>query len=84
MRDVGLIDLNPEGRRQNKKYRATVRELPSQTKWLDAWEKDAARLAAKGEKRKPQYCTYASVVGGHRAASLAHQTGGQCPQDICL
>ncbi len=60
-RDLGLIDLNPEGRRQNKKYRATVRELPSQTKWLDTWEKDAARLAAKGEKRAPQYCIYASV-----------------------
>jgi hypothetical protein len=60
-RDLGLIDLNPDGRRQNKKYRATVRELPSQTKWLNSWEKDAARLAAKGEKRAPQYCIYASV-----------------------
>ena len=60
-RDVGLIDLNPEGRRQNKKYRATVRELPSQTKWLNEWESLAASLAAKGETRPSQYCIYASV-----------------------
>ena len=32
VRDRGLIDLNPEGRRQNKKYRPTVRELACQTK----------------------------------------------------
>lgn len=34
-----LIALNPEGRRQNKKFRPTVRELVVQTKWLDEAEK---------------------------------------------
>jgi len=60
-RDVGLIDLNPDGRRQNKKFRATVRELPVQTRWLDKWEKEAATAAKKGEKRPPEYCAYSSV-----------------------
>jgi hypothetical protein len=60
-RDFGLIDLNPDGRRQNKKYRPTVRELPSQTRWLDAWEKHLH--IASGKRLKPvlRYCGYASV-----------------------
>ena len=61
VRDLRLIDLNPEGRRQNKKYRATVRELAAQTRWLDRWEKEAANAAEMGEERLPQYCGYASV-----------------------
>jgi hypothetical protein len=60
-KDFGLIDLNPEGRRQNKKYRSAVRELPSQKKWLDQWEAAAARCAKKGELRPAPYCIYASV-----------------------
>lgn len=60
-RDLGLIDLNPEGRRQNKKYRPTVRELPLQSRWLDEWEKEALKAAKGGEERLPQYCSYASV-----------------------
>lgn len=60
-RDLRLIDLNPEGRRQNKKYRATVRELPVQTRWLNTWEKEAAKAAKGGEDGPLQYCHYASV-----------------------
>lgn len=61
VRDLGLIDLNPEGRRQNKKYRPTVRELALQTRWLDEWQREAAKAAKRGEERPPQYCGYASV-----------------------
>jgi hypothetical protein len=61
VRDLRLIDLNPEGRRQNKKYRATVRELAVQTRWMDRWEKETSKAAKRGEERLPQYCGYASV-----------------------
>jgi integrase len=60
-RNFGLIDLNPEGRRQNKKYRATVRELKAQSRWLNQWEKEAAALAKKGQNRAAAYCGYANV-----------------------
>lgn len=61
IRDLGLINLNPHGRRQNKKFRATVRELPMQTIWLDQWEAEAAAAKEKGIEVPNQYCTYASV-----------------------
>lgn len=40
IRDVGLLNLNPEGRPQNKKYRPTVREPKALKAWLDRWEKE--------------------------------------------
>lgn len=55
-RALGLIDLNPDGRRQNKKFRATVREPKIQTRWLNEWE-GKGRDAMKGDQR---YCAYAS------------------------
>lgn len=54
-KDAPLIDLNPIGRRQNRKYRAKVRLLPSQRNWLDAWENEG--LGEHGGR----YCGYASV-----------------------
>ena len=54
-RDARLIALNPAGRRQNKKFRATVREPKVMTRWLNQWEKSG--LGAYGNK----YCGYASV-----------------------
>lgn len=36
----GLVALNPEGRRQNKKFRPTVREPRHMTKNLDRWERE--------------------------------------------
>lgn len=51
-----LINLNPEGRRQNKKFRAAVREPASQTRWLNEWE-GKGRNAMKPDQR---YCTYAA------------------------
>jgi hypothetical protein len=47
VRDLRLIDLNPVGRRQNKKYRATVRELPVQSRWLDQWEREMDMAAER-------------------------------------
>lgn len=37
-REAGLLDLNPEGRAQNKKHRPIVREPRALTAWLDCWE----------------------------------------------
>jgi integrase len=54
-REIGLIDLNLPGRRQNKKHRPAIRELTPQTKWLDQWEKQGLALFAG------RYCGYASV-----------------------
>lgn len=54
-REYRLIDLNPQGRRQNKKFRPKVREPKVMTAWLDKWEK-------KGLKEHGgRYCGYASV-----------------------
>lgn len=55
-RVYGIINLNPEGRRQNKKFRAAVREPKVQSKWLKLWE-------GKGDnamRPDDRYCTYAS------------------------
>jgi len=52
----GLINLNPDGRRQNKKFRASVREPAAITKLLDQWE-GTGKHKMKSEDR---YCTYAS------------------------
>lgn len=57
IRDAGLIDLNPEGRRQNKKYRPIVRAPKALTGWLDKWEEGG--LADTGGF----YCGYDSREG---------------------
>jgi hypothetical protein len=54
-REDGMIRLNPEGRRQNKKHRPAVRELKCQTKWLDKWERMG--LALHGHR----YCGYTAI-----------------------
>lgn len=36
----GLLSLNPKGRRQNKKYRATVKETECLAGWLNHWGGD--------------------------------------------
>jgi integrase len=55
VRDLGLIELNVPGRRQNKKYLATVRELRVQTRWLNKWERKDLKLFGG------RYCGYVSV-----------------------
>jgi hypothetical protein len=61
-RDLGLISLNPEGRRQNKKFRPTLREPRTMTKWLDQWE-----IRAAGGPLGPDepYCGYTSRSSIH-------------------
>ena len=54
-RDARLIALNPADRRQNKKFRATVREPKAMTRWLNEWEKSGLELYGN------KYCGYASV-----------------------
>jgi hypothetical protein len=54
-KDARLIALNPAERRQNKKFRATVREPKIMTRWLDKWDK--VGLGNIGGR----YCGYASV-----------------------
>jgi hypothetical protein len=51
-----LINLNPEGRRQNKKFRAAVREPNIQTRWLNDWEGTGDKTMKVDER----YCSYAS------------------------
>jgi len=65
-----VIDLNPAGRRQNKKHRPIVREPAFLTPWLDLWEKDAA-TALHG-----RYVAYASVSAIQTALDrLSEATG---------
>lgn len=69
-RDAGLVDLNPAGRVQNKKFRPSVREPKALTGWLDRWEEDmrAAKRkrlcldeGAQVDISTDSYCGYASV-----------------------
>jgi hypothetical protein len=55
-RRYGLVNLNPEGRRQNKKFRPAVKEPKAMTKWLNKWE-GRGKFAMKPDDR---YCTYSS------------------------
>lgn len=50
---AGLVDLNPEGRPQNKKYRPIVRASAGLSTWLNVWGKDM--------EVTDSYCGYATV-----------------------
>jgi integrase len=56
-RESGIIDLNPEGRVQNKKYRAKVRATRTLRLLFSIWEK--AGLGPYGDR----YCGYESMEG---------------------
>jgi len=56
-RESRLVHLNPPECRQNKKFRATVREARVLRGWLDKWEKDG--LGAYGGR----YCGYSTIEG---------------------
>jgi len=68
-REAALIDLNPAGRTQNKKYRPVVKEPPSLSVCLDRWEQEMRAEVAKRQLTTParadigqeRYCDYASV-----------------------
>ena len=61
-RREGLISLNPEGRRQNKKFRPTLREPRTMTKWLNEWEK--CTNGAPMSMNQP-YCAYSNRSSIH-------------------
>jgi hypothetical protein len=71
-REHGLISLNPEGRRQNKKFRPTLREPKAMTKWLNQWERKTDGLPMTSDQH---YCTYTSRSSIHTALRRA------CVQD---
>lgn len=62
VKDAGLLDLNPPGRRQNKKFRPTVREPRALTAWLDHWEGMSLFSPTKeaGKLNTAPYCSYAT------------------------
>ena len=69
-RESGVIDLNPEGRHQNKKYRAKVKAARTLRLLLSQWER--VGLDAFGGR----YCGYATMEGVKSAVQrLAADTG---------
>ncbi len=63
-RQTGVVDLIPPNRRQNKKYRATVREPQVLRGWLDRWECEIR--AQQPDNCLPEdwhYCGYNSIEG---------------------
>jgi hypothetical protein len=69
-RDARLVDLNPPNRRQNKKYRATIRESRVFRGWLDQWEKEG--LDAYGGR----YCGYTTLEGVETALQALRDRKG--------
>ena len=61
-RREGLVSLNTEGRRQNKKFRPTVREPKVMTKWLNEWERGTSGSAI--DPNQP-YCGYTNRSSIH-------------------
>jgi len=70
VRDADLIDLNPQTRRQNKKYRPIVRAPKTLTGWLDKWEQSG--LESTGGK----YCGYDSREGLKTALQRVRRDAG--------
>lgn len=60
-RDHGLISLNPDGRRQNKKFRPTVKEPTAMTGWLDDWERNAGGTPMDGNQPYSCYSSRSSI-----------------------
>jgi integrase len=75
VREARLVSLNPVNRRQNKKYRATIRECKTLRGWLDKWEKDG--LDSYGGF----YCGYATIEGVKTALqALRNRKGVNLPK----
>jgi len=64
----GLISLNPEGRRQTKKFRPTVKEPKSMTRWLTGWERAAGGAPMPADQ---PYCGYTGRSSIHTALRRA-------------
>jgi integrase len=61
-RREGLVSLNTEGRRQNKKFRPTVREPKVMTKWLNEWERGTNGSPIDSNQ---SYCSYTNRSSIH-------------------
>lgn len=70
-RDAGTLDLNPEGREQNKKVRPIVREPRALRAIFDRWERGG--LAEYGGR----FCGYTSVEGVKSALQRLRAEIGQ-------
>jgi integrase len=67
-RDAGLANLNPAGRVQNKKYRATVRATRVLSRFLDKWERGGlAEVLMPDGKVRRVYCGYTTIEGVNSA-----------------
>jgi len=70
--DAGLLNLNPEGRPQNKKYRPTVREPKALSAWLTRWEREADKAGME----LTRYSDYWSVESVQTACERARLKTG--------
>lgn len=68
-----LLNLNPEGRAQNKKHRPTVREPRVLTAFLDAWERGCEISAPCAP---PVFCGYSTMAGVDSALKRARRDLG--------
>jgi len=69
-RESGLIDLNPEGRPQNKKFRPIIRTGRILGGWLDDWEEE---MEIEGRSK---YVGYGSVDSLQTAMDRAKERAG--------
>jgi hypothetical protein len=60
-RPHGLISLNPEGRRQNKKFRPTVKEPKVMTRWLNDWERGVGGVLMQADQPYSGYTSRSSI-----------------------
>ena len=62
MREACVVCLNPANRKQNKKYRATVREPNVLKGWLNKWEDEVREKSPNGNVDPAwSYCGYRSI-----------------------
>lgn len=80
-RAYGLINLNPEGRRQNKKFRAAVREPAALARLLNEWERP---VGARRMATDDRYCTYASESSIDTALARVCAPERANLPDLCL
>ncbi|MDR3528686.1 MAG: tyrosine-type recombinase/integrase [Rhizomicrobium sp.] len=71
-REAMLVDLNPEGRVQTKKFRPNIRVSGTLTALLDEWEAETQGMAI----RNGHYCGYTSLAGVRSALRRAIKKAG--------
>lgn len=75
--EAKTVNLNPAGRKQNKKYRPILREPRFLTGWLNTWEADARTTHPDGEIDPLwTYCGYTSLEAVKTALHRLRTTEG--------